>query len=297
MGKVNYLTKALYLLRNWGNNSWFPNNADNRLIIRNFTCDITDQDWSRLKLKSTPSRKLSDLFWLKVPWEAIKSELTHINILDIGCGSGKYGVQLQSYSNNIITNYLGIDAKYNNTWDNLSGEYYKSFRFHQANSNSIEDNVTDTTNLFITQSAIEHFDEDLHFFYQIRDFIQKTSKSVIQIHLFPSAAQLKLGIYHGIRQYTPRTISKITKIFDDLSYAVLFSLGGKECNSLHWEFITKPRSITKTGDLRETKTKEYNKRLNSSIRKDMSKFQKHPNFYALVIHSNWKEKIFLQNIF
>jgi hypothetical protein len=119
-----------------------------------------------------------------------------------------------------------------------------------------------------------------------------TSNNVIQIHLFPSSAQLKLGLFHGIRQYTLRTISKITRIFNDFSYSVLFGLGGNECNSLHWNFITKPR-LARIGDLRETKTNEYNKRLINAIRNDMNKHQKYPTFYALVIHSNWKEKIFL----
>ncbi len=169
---------------------------------------------------------------------------------------------------------------------------YKNIRFYQLDSTNIIDYIPRTTNLFITQSAIEHFDEDLHFFEQIRDFILMTSNNVIQIHLFPSSAQLKLGLFHGIRQYTLRTISKITRIFNDFSYSVLFGLGGNECNSLHWNFITKPR-LARIGDLRETKTNEYNKRLINAIRNDMNKHQKYPTFYALVIHSNWKEKIFL----
>jgi SAM-dependent methyltransferase len=291
LGKISFKTKVFYLLRNWVNNNWFPNNADNDLIIRNFVCDISDVDWNQLKIKSTPGRILSDLFWLKLPWKRVISELTSINIFDTGCGPGHYGIKLQADSDSSISSYVGIDSHYYENWDNLLLKY-KNIRFYQLDSTNIIDYIPRTTNLFITQSAIEHFDEDLHFFEQIRDFILMTSNNVIQIHLFPSSAQLKLGLFHGIRQYTLRTISKITRIFNDFSYSVLFGLGGNECNSLHWNFITKPR-LARIGDLRETKTNEYNKRLINAIRNDMNKHQKYPTFYALVIHSNWKEKIFL----
>lgn len=288
--------KVLYLLLNWVNNSWFPNKAEKNLIIRNFVADISEEDWNQLHVKSSPARKLSELFWLKLPWHLIQEELVQISALDTGCGSGNYGVILKSFSSNRIHTYTGIDIDRHDNW-NILVEKHENFQLHQLDNIRILDCIQKGTNFFITQSAIEHFDADLSFFVQVREFIARANSNVIQVHLFPSSAYLKLSLFHGIRQYTPRTISKITRIFKDFSYSVLFRLGGKKCNLLHWQFITKPLLIQKSSDRRETATSEYNKRLMSAIRADMREPQKYPSFYALVIHSNWKEKIFLRNPF
>ena len=73
---------------------------------------------------------------------------------------------------------------------------------------------------------------------------------------------------------------------------ILFNLGGKFCNYLYYTFITKPIILQNIGDLRDKKTYEYDKLLFKAIEKDMKYPQKSPSFYALVIHSNWRNKIF-----
>ena len=101
----------------------------------------------------------------------------------------------------------------------------------------------------MTQSAIEHVEADLIYFEKIKDYIRTYNKSVIQVHLFPSSVCLRLYLFHGIRQYTPRTISKITRIFSVFSNTTLFRLGGKECIRLHYDFITKPVIIVRIVDI------------------------------------------------
>jgi hypothetical protein len=143
--------------------------------------------------------------------------------------------------------------------------------------------------MFISQSAIEHFDNDLMYFYQIKDFINKTKNNVVHVHIFPSAACLKKYLWHGVRQYTPRTISKITKIFDnDNTYSILYKLGGGNSNKLHFNYITKP-ILTEKADYRETD--EYFGLLKDAIVEDLID-NDNPSFYALVIHSNYTNKIF-----
>lgn len=283
--------KLAYLFLNFLDNNLFPNASDKDLIIKEFAPNISDADWKNLSYSSSPSRRLSELFWLKLPWEAIKRELGEICVLDVGCGSGNHGARLQIYSGNRITSYKGVDIKYSANWDLLS-EKYKNFRFEQVDSKDILKAIPDETNLITSQSAIEHFEEDLTFFAQVREFIKSSKKDVIQIHLFPSSACLKLYLWHGIRQYTPRTVSKITRLFRDFSYSVLFKLGGENCNKLHFKFITKPY-LLKREDLRNIKTEEYENKLFEAIKKDSQKTQKTSSFFALVIHSNWKERIFL----
>jgi len=280
---------SFYLLFNWINNLFPYTNIDNNLVIRNFICRDFKKYWNKLSIKSSPSRKLSDLFWLKLPWNKIYKELKEINIFDIGCGSGNYGYKLLNFSNNKIASYTGIDIYQDNNWEKLEKKY-SNFRFYKYNGKNILDVIPGKANFIMSQSVLEHIEGDLILFKQIKDHVLSYKKSVIQIHLFPSSSCLLTYPKHGIRQYTPRTISKITRLFKNFSHSVLFSLGGKECNRLHYKFITKPRLRQKIGDLRDLKIQEYDKKLIIAIEKDMKLFQKFPSFYALVIHSNWDKK-------
>jgi hypothetical protein len=168
---------------------------------------------------------------------------------------------------------------------------YSYFQFFKFEGTDFTDLIPHGTNLFITQAAIEHFEEDLYFFKQVSDYISSSRRNVIQIHIIPSTVTLYLMPFHGVRQYTLRTISKITDLFKDFSYSILFNLGGKHCNYLHYKYITDPKRKG-LGDLRFKKTHEYNKLSLDAIEKDMKYPQKMPLAYALIIHSNSKKRIF-----
>ncbi len=285
---LNILLKILYILLNKLNNL-LPNfKIDESLEIRNFKENNLEKNWSKLDITASPGRKMCQLFWINLPWNLINKELNEINILDIGCGLGNYGPKFVNFSNNNIHNYVGLDIKHDNYWRKLKKKY-SFFQFYKFDGKDFTVLIPNNTNFFITQAAIEHFEEDLYFFKQIRDFICSLGKNVIQIHIFPSSTSSSLMPFHGIRQYTPRTVSKIIRIFKDFSYTILFNLGGKYSNYLHYKYITKPRR-KKIGDLRTKKSQEYNKLSYNVIKKDMNQ-QISPSNYALLIHSNWKEKI------
>lgn len=287
---LNNPLRILYIFLNWLNNLSPYFNVNKNLEIRDFKCFDLRELWKKCYIKSSPSRKLSDLFWMCLPWKKIKDELKEINILDIGCGSGNYGRRLVDFSGNKINQYIGSDVNRNENWEKLK-QKFSYFKFYVMNSKNIYKIIPNNTNFFMTQSAIEHFIEDISFFKIIKDYIISSKKNVIQIHLFPSLSCLPLYGYHGVRQYTPRTISKIIRLFNDFSYSILFNLGGKFCNYLHYKYITKPLG-KKLVDMRDIKTDKYDKLLFNSIKKDMKYPQKKPSFYALLIHSNWKKKIY-----
>ncbi|MFC1667543.1 class I SAM-dependent methyltransferase [Candidatus Omnitrophota bacterium] len=289
--KLNNIQKVLYLLFNYINSLFPYANLDNKLRILDFSCDDLRMYWARTPSASSPSRKLCDLFWLSLPWGRIREELGEINILDIGCGSGEYGRRLTEWSDNKLSSYTGMDVYKNENWIKLKKEY-PVFNFCQHNAADILNHIPEGSNFFMSQSTIEHLDEDLLYFEQVRDYILRYQRSVMQVHLFPSSACLPLYYSHGVRQYTPRTISKISRLFKDFSYTVLFRLGGRECNHLHYNFITKPLLRRKVETPRGIETKEYDRRLFMAIKDDMSRPQKYPAFYALVICSNMGEKIF-----
>ena len=288
---LSLFKKPLWFLYNWLNNNLFPNTNTHGLPIRDFRADISEENWNQTKPQSSPSRKLCDLFWLQLPWESLKSELGQINVLDTGCGSGNYGTIFQSYSNGSIASYTGLDISRHDNWSVLT-DTYPNFQFHTADSANISKYFPDDANLLVSQSAIEHFEQDLLYFKQIRDFVRSKQRSIIQVHLFPSPACLKLYLFHGVRQYTPRTISKVSSLFQEFSYSRLYRLGGRECNRVHWEYFTKPIFLQKAGFQHRTDAQEYDSRLRQAITADNNKLHKEPSFYALVIHSNWKRRIF-----
>jgi len=282
---LNKWQMKAYKLANILNNS-LPNIfIDKKLIIKKFKINDLDKYWPLINPQSSPSRALSDLFWITLPWLDIKQELKDLNILDIGCGSGGYLERFISWSQNSINSYTGFDIKTHPNWENLS-QKYKFANFKTSDSKNILDIIPSQTNLILSQSAIEHFTEDLTFFNQIKEFINHKKEPIIQIHLFPSSACLKLYKYHGLRQYTPRTISKITKIFNQFSKSTLYNLGGENCNNIHNKFITEPKYKYNLPDKRKESPDVYFKELKESIMKDLNKNIINPSFYVLYIYSH-----------
>ena len=283
--------KAAYFALNWINNRLPYRFLDPHLIVRDFTGPSLAAHWSDLPRRASPSRTLSDLFWLTLPWSAIGTELGAIHVLDAGCGSGSYGPRLLSWAEGRIASYTGTDVARREEWAPLEASD-RRLRFYPARAESFRDTIPDGTNFFMSQSAIEHFDEDLTFFEQIRDYVRATRGPVLQVHLVPSQACLRLYLLHGVRQYTPRTLSKITRLFVPDAYAVLYRLGGTTCNRVHYSFITKPLLLLGRGDGRDVQPDEYDRQLFDAISSDMRRPQRSPAFYALVIHCRGKTRIF-----
>ena len=80
-------------------------------------------------------------------------------ILEVGCGDGKYGKLLKKIIGRNFKSYLGIDIKKRERWDN-SG---KNLKFIKSDCYNIKKYLI-KKNLIITQSALEHFKYDLKFF-------------------------------------------------------------------------------------------------------------------------------------
>lgn len=220
----------------------------------------------------------------------MQEELGSIRTFDVGCGSGQYGRRLMSWSGDRLATYTGADVTPHAGWQTLTLDDPR-LRFVTADAANLRHAIPQDTNFIVSQSAIEHMDDDLTFFEQVRDHVARSRKSVLQIHLCPSQACLRLYLLHGVRQYTPRTLSKITRLFDH-GYAVLYRLGGRACNRLHYEYITAPTRFRRSDDLRKTRPVEYERRVADAIGEDMTRPQPSPAFYALVIHSHPRQRLF-----
>ena len=143
-------------------------------------------------------------------------------------------------------------------------------------------------NLIITQSALEHFKYDLKFFEIIQKKIS-TKKKIIQIHLVPSYTSLFTYLCHGYRHYNVNSISRITRLFNNNCQIKLFALGSSRLNWFHFKNIT----LNKKNYLRQKNiNNNYFRKLTSIINENIkSKDKSLPNFYALVMFHNFKEKI------
>lgn len=281
---LNHWEKVLYLFLNWVNNLFPYWNIDKRIEFRQFGELEWQKCWDSTYKTSSPGRRMSDLFWQALPWEEIKEELGEIHVFDTGCGQGNYSLRLWSG----ISSYTGIDAKRRSNWDVLMKEN-PNFLFIESSSSDITAFIPPEANLFITQSAIEHFDEDVTFFKQIKDFIDKANRPIIQIHNFPARAVLPLYLFHGVRQYTPRTISKITRMFSN-DHIYLYGLGGRGSKIIQWKYFTWPHLILR-GTAGSDNADKYDNEVRSAVARDAAEASKHPLFWVLVIHSKFKKKI------
>lgn len=270
--------KIFHTPLNFLNNLFADYNVDEKLKLSKFVLKNFENQYKKTEILSSPTRKLSDLFWQNVNWDVFKNENGEINVFDIGCGSGNYFKKLQDFSGNIISNYKGIDIYENQNWKILEKDF-SNVEFAIYDGINILNEIPEKTNLIISQSAIEHIIEDITIFRQIKTFIEKSNHKVAQIHLFPSEICLRLYPFHGVRQYTPRNISKISKLFSDFCNVELFALGGKNSNNIHQKYINKGLF---NKDIRNLDKEKYNNECYEAIKKDFSDERIYkPGFYAL----------------
>jgi SAM-dependent methyltransferase len=285
---LNIWSRRLWYKANKLNNAFFPNLRSRALHIKRFVPDLSTQFLSQVDPKSSPSRSLSDLFWMQLPWSDIHAKLGPLHVMDVGCGSGRYGEELQKHSGGRIESYLGLDEFVHSDWP-ARMQANSFIKLQQADSADFASKIPKNTNLFVSQSAIEHFPQDLTFFRQVRDFLNSVNRPSLQFHLFPTAACLPLYKFHGIRQYTPRTVSLISGLFENFDN-VLFELGNSLCNQVHWRFITKPVIEDGKADLREAEPEAYRKELLAALASTSD--DSSPSFYALVIESRHEPHVF-----
>jgi SAM-dependent methyltransferase len=258
-------------------------NLDDSLIIKkpNFLKIVEFID---LSSNRSPCRRVSDMFWKSLPIDSIFNVLGKIRVFEVGCGNGNYGVFLSEIFGNSFEHYTGVDICKSQEWESFDKT---RFTFLEGNANNFLPHINNS-NLIITQSALEHFPNDDLYFDQVLEFTKSCNNPIIQIHLMPSSACLRLYLWHGFRQYTPYLISKISKKFGSNEKKILYSLGGKNVNSLHFKYWTK-KGINKIGEVQK-----YNEEFKNSFLNDCNTklSVKDTSFYCLVILHNVNDDFF-----
>lgn len=282
-GHLRMDRRLTYLLFNAIDNGRPYDDLDPGLALADFQSVDALARLNELPGTPSPSRAMCDLFWMHLPWADMAEALGPLRILDLGCGSGEYGSKFSTWSGGRVSGYTGLDQQPHPRWAELAGRQ-PGVTFLTGDVEHIDDFIPGDTNLIVSQSALEHVEGEAACFDRIRAYGQRAGRPLLQVHLVPSAACLRLYLWHGYRQYTPRTLSSITRSFEG-SQRRLVRLGGDACNRLHWRFVTWPL-MTGRGDLRDARPDAYRRELAAAVARDMTTPQREPAFHALMIHSN-----------
>jgi len=278
--RLSFFNKLKWFALNYFNNINEGSNIDPELINQHFKIkDILLL--SNSPADKTPSRTLCNLYWSDLDWQYITLKLKNkIDVLEVGCGTGNYGRLLSQKLGPSLNSYTGIDLFRQEEWSEFNS--FKNFKFKIGTANNINQDLTGK-NFIFTQSAIEHFENDLLFFKDLARYVHSVNYPVFQLHFFPSPACLFTYLLHGFRQYTPTSVSQITRHFNSNSDKYLVHLGGSECNKTHFKYITLPNLIFKSSRINGS---NYKKELQRSILRDME-YKSSASFYGLMILSNF----------
>jgi len=234
---------------------------------------------------TSPSRVMSNIFWEQLDWRLIRAKLSgEIRVLEVGCGTGRYGEKLNQLAS--INSYKGVDIEAREGWELNQPDH---FSFQRA---SFEDfsSFTSRQNLIITQSALEHFEKDLQFFGSIGNYAKTCNFPLVSIHLFPSPICLYTLLFHGIRQYNRKSILKLIRSSGMPQIVNLYILGGPRSNLFHFIQITL-RSVIFRRPLSSKSMSSYVSKMSRVLVRDSksrSKFS--PSFYALILAWNIEDK-------
>src|SRR5262245_30328047 len=91
-GHLRLDQRGAYLIVNYFQNQRPYREVDPRITIRDFQLDDAPRSLQDLPGTPSPSRALSDLFWMHLPWEQMQRELGSLKVFDLGCGTGTYAL-------------------------------------------------------------------------------------------------------------------------------------------------------------------------------------------------------------
>ena len=149
----------------------------------------------------TPSRLLCDAFWNSIDFSYLEKQLgAKLHILDLGCGSGLYGIFLARLSKQSFGSYTGLDIyKHEN--------FPTEFKHILAKAEDAKIYINQETNLIVSQSALEHIEYDEDAVLDITRVLLNKRVPFMQIHLVPAAPSLWLYLRHGWRQYSRKNLA------------------------------------------------------------------------------------------
>lgn len=188
----------------------------------------------------TPSRMLCNLFWQSIDWTWVRRELGPLVVHDTGCGSGWMGQKIPEWLGEQIM-YHGFEVVRDRRWPDLTNENLKLHFFDGLNYGST---FACRPNLVITQSAMEHFRQDLSYVDAIAECLESSEK-MLQIHMIPGSDTLPYYGPHGWRQYNRDAIRRLVGRFPSGLDIVVVALGAPEVSRLYKKWIASRKTLRK----------------------------------------------------
>lgn len=264
--------------------------------VFNFRCKEVSYPGPVCKPRQTPSRVLSNLFWLNLPAAAIRGELGPIRLLDIGCGRGRYFPLLDRLLGG-VESYRGADIYRNADFDKLEKD--PRARFVLSKAEELDPALIADSNLIYSQSAIEHVPLDLLSFRRIAEVARAKAAPSLQLHLLPSALMFRQYGPHGYRGYNSQALKAIADLFADFSEITVYTLGGPRSVEVHCDYIFDCFDTAKR-DRRKWWTSRYVAALQAALAADMAEESIPVNEacgVALAVHSHPRRTLFGRDTF
>ncbi len=214
-GKMPVLRRVEYLWRNAVRNlGYFRNQLTPEFFYANF---------ADAKNVSSPGRLLAELHLRQ--FLSASLPVGKINVLDIGCGSGRLCRILSDmgYSGK----YIGLDI-----YDRFSIDSVPRFERKLVLGDAHQFKTEDLTfNLIISMSALEHIPKEQLLLDRLPALL---STNGIELHYVPSGWGLPIYLWHGFRQYP---LGYVSEAFGFRGLRVI-ALGGLFSFMLHFVVIT-----------------------------------------------------------
>jgi len=274
--KLSIIQRLLYFPQCIKN--WFQITPRNKLSINTVYLEFDPI------FLGSPSRILCDMFWKSIDWNYISAQLGgEINILDLACGSGHYGLNYRQYLGTNFGSYTGLDI-------------YKSSDFPDGFEHILDkaENLIshyNNQNLIVSQSALEHIEKDTQCLKDALNCQLHSSRKFMQIHLFPASISLFLFLWHGWRQYSLRNLSSISVELNSIANMQIrvFPIGGIRSFYAHFRHITLPVLFSKIFKReyhnQDIKDSNASTKIRSAVLNDRHAKGLFPSFWAFVICS------------
>ena len=258
--RLSAMDRLRYLVRNAARNMRsFVGGPGSRA----FTPDMARA--ATIEAGQSPGRLLTELFLeAELPRLSPPREL---NVLEIGCGSGSMAYRLARLG--YRGRYTGIDINDRFRRDHPA-DFPFAVTFIQGDAHTFA--PAEKGDLMVSVSTLEHIPADATMIDRLATLF---SAGGIEVHVVPSGASLMIYLWHGFRQYAPKTL--VDK-FGPRSEIV--RIGGLGSYVLHFIFITIPDLILRRS-WRKHAPKIYHAILMAALRLDRV-FPFFPSAYAVI---------------
>jgi hypothetical protein len=225
----------------------------------------------------SPSRLLCEHHLASIGLEGFAAAAGGLRMHEMGCGSGRAG-RLASAAAGAPIRYRGFDVARRAAWDEpMPGASMAVF-----DGEDFAGTIAPDDNFFFSQSAAEHIPGDLAYFEAVARACARAPGPTLQVHYLPSAACLRLYLFHGLRQYPLAALRRIAALQAPDARSVAVALGGPACAAVHWRWITLPM-IRRRPDRRAADPRAYARELAAAIAADAAAPPGKAMFWAFVV--------------